>query len=138
MKAETATAILKREINFLKQKRSDEYKDLKEQLYVTFESLKPINLLKNTFKDVTKSPDIQSGLWRTAIGMFSGFFLKKIVFRSSINPIKILAGVAFQAWTTNLASKNAGKIKHAGVSIFEMLKDLLKAKKKEDVHGYIS
>ncbi len=138
MKAITATEILTREINFLERKRSEEFKNLKEQLHVTVESLKPVNLLKSTFEDVTQSPDLQSDIGKAAIGMVSGYFLKKLVFRSSINPFKILAGVAFQALATNLAAKNSDKIKETGINLFAIVKDLIKPKKKEDLYADIS
>ena len=96
MKPETATQILHREIIFLERKRSEEFKELKEQLHTTYESLKPINLLKSTFEVVTKSPDIKRDIGKAAIGMFSGYLLKKLVFTSSMNPLKILAGLCLQ------------------------------------------
>ena len=132
MKTETATQILHREIIFLERKRSEEFKELKEQLHTTYESLKPINLLKSTFEEVTQSPDIKRDIGKAAIGMFSGYLLKKLVFTSSVNPFKILAGVAFQALATNVAAKNSDKIKETGINIFEIVKALIKPKKREN------
>ena len=129
MKVETASQILSREISLLERKKSQEFKNLKEQLHNTYESMKPINLLKNTLEDITQSPEIKHDFTKAAIAMFTGYLVKKLVFKSSVNPLKILAGAAFQTFVTNIAAKNSDKIKEAAISIFEMTKDLIKPKK---------
>ena len=129
MKVETASQILSREISLLERKKSQEFKNLKEQLHNTYESMKPINLLKNTLEDITQSPEIKHDFTKAAIAMFTGYLVKKLVFKSSVNPLKILAGAAFQTFATNIAAKNSDKIKEAAISIFEMTKDLIKPKK---------
>ena len=129
MKSETASQILSREISYLERKKSQEFKSLKEQLHITYESMKPINLLKSTFKDITHSPEIKHDFTKAAIAMFTGYLVKKLVFKSSVNPLKILAGAVFQTFATNIAAKNSDKIKDAGISIFEMVKGLIMPKK---------
>ena len=131
MKVETASQILSREISLLERKKSQEFKKLKEQLHNTYESMKPINLLKNTLEDITHSPEIKHDFTKAAIAMFTGYLIKKLVFKSSVNPLKILAGAAFQTFATNIAAKNSDKIKVAGISIFEMVKVLIMPKKRE-------
>ena len=131
MKVETASQILSREISLLERKKSQEFKNLKEQLHNTYESMKPINLLKNTLEDITHSPEIKHDFTKAAIAMFTGYLVKKLVFKSSVNPLKILAGAAFQTFATNIAAKNSDKIKDAGISIFEMVKGLIMPKKRE-------
>ena len=131
MKVETASQILSREISLLERKKSQEFKNLKEQLHNTYESMKPINLLKNTLEDITHSPEIKHDFTKAAIAMFTGYLVKKLVFKSSVNPLKILAGAAFQTFATNIAAKNSDKIKVAGISIFEMVKVLIMPKKRE-------
>ena len=131
MKVETASQILSREISLLERKKSQEFKNLKEQLHNTYESMKPINLLKNTLEDITHSPEVKHDFTKAAIAMFTGYLIKKLVFKSSVNPLKILAGAAFQTFATNIAAKNSDKIKVAGISIFEMVKVLIMPKKRE-------
>jgi len=138
MKTETATDSLNRDILLLEEKRCKEFNNLKEQLHTTYESLKPINLIKSTIIDVTQSPDIKEGMGKAAIGMASGYLLKKLVFGSSINPFKKLAGVAFQAIVTNVAAKNSDKIKETGINIFEIAKALIMPKKKEAEKSKVS
>lgn len=49
---------------------------LKEHFRETYESLKPINILKSTFKKASSSPNLKSQLTNTAIGMTTGFLAK--------------------------------------------------------------
>ena len=133
MKTESSTDILNREIFLLEQKRLVEFRNLKEQLHTTYESLKPINFLKSTFEDVTHSPEIKGGVGKAAIGMVSGYLLKKLMFGPSINPIKNILGVAFQALITNVAAQNSDKIKETGINVFEIAKAIFMPKKKIDI-----
>ena len=121
---ETETDILTREILLLKAQRAAEFSSLKGQLHDTYESLRPVNLIRNTFNDLTHSPEIKGGLRKAAVGLAAGFILKKIFFGSSINPVKRLAGAAFQTVVTNVAAKNSDKILQRMVLIFGIAKAL--------------
>ena len=65
-------------IDLLQSKQAGELALLKEQFYCTYESLKPINLIKNTIHELTESPDIKTNLLNSAIGLTTGFLSKKI------------------------------------------------------------
>ena len=69
---------LKYEIERLEELQSIQGRQLKEQFYMTYESLKPINLLKNTLKDISNSPYLIDNIIGTGMGMVSGFLTKKI------------------------------------------------------------
>ena len=130
MKTESATDILARDILLLAAKRETELEILKEQVHVGLESLKPMNLLKNTFKNLTHSTNIKDGLGKAAIGVTAGFLLKKLVFGPSVNPIKNLAGAAFQTLVTNVATRNSDKIKERSFDFFKIAKAFMTPKKK--------
>ena len=101
-------------ILLLEIKREEELVILKEQFQITYESLKPINLLKNTFSELTHSPDFKNGVGSSVIGIATGFLTRKILLRQSRNPIKRLLGVVLQTLVTNFAAKNSDKIKSTG------------------------
>lgn len=125
--------MLKESIALLEAKRERELFELKEQFHEVKESLNPINLIKNSFKSITTSPDIKSGIDKTVIGLFSGFLVKNLVFRNSYNPIKIATSIGLQILTASLASKNSDKIKSTSQKLFHAL--LLKIKQhKKEVH----
>jgi len=125
MKTESTSEILDRDILLLEQRQSEQFKNLKEQLHAVHESLKPINLIKNTVMGAIQSPDLKSGIGKATIGMVSGYLLKRIVFGSSTNLLKRFSGLAFQTLAANLVAKNSDKIKNTGINIFEMVKALI-------------
>lgn len=131
MKAEKATDKLARDLLLLEAKRSNDWDDLTEEVREGFESLRPINLIKSTVKEMTEAPDIKGGVGKVAIGMATGYLLKKIFFRSSHNPLKNIAATAFQTLATNIATRNSDKIKEGGIDVFEIAKELIMHKKEQ-------
>jgi hypothetical protein len=104
-------ANLKAAIRLLEIKQADEKQLLREQLKITTESLKPINLIKHTLIELTTLPEIKESLLNTVIGLVTGYLSKKIVIGSTHNPIKQILGYALQLGVTDVASKNADDIK---------------------------
>ncbi len=113
----------------LEAKKQSELADLKNHLDLIHESLKPINILKNTFTEVKESPEIKQNLGKAAIGMTSGFLLKKILFGGTKNPLLKLAGFALQSAATNIAAKNSDKIKSVGQKLFQFIASKIPHKK---------
>ncbi|MCD6018308.1 MAG: hypothetical protein K0S53_1429 [Bacteroidetes bacterium] len=129
MKKETALDVLRRDIVKLEAKRSEDLHLLKEQLHEAYESIKPVNLIKGIFKSATESPEITNGLSKAAMGVTSGHLIKKLLFGSSHNPLKKLAGAAIQAIVTNVVSNNSEKITEKGKDIFNIIKSFVTKKK---------
>ena len=126
MKNPTPTETLRHNIALLEIKREEDWYHLKEQVNETLEHLKPMNLIKSAFKgtyeSVTHSPEIKDGLGKAAIGLTSGFLLKKLLFSGGGNPLLKLAGAAFQTIASNVVANNADKIKSTGEKVFGFIK----------------
>lgn len=120
MKIKSETDILHERIIFLKSQQTIELKLLKEQLHQTLAELKPINLLKNTIKDVPSS-DVKNILIDNAIGLTTGFLSKKILIGSTKNPLKNLFGTIIQYTVGNIISKHPGFVKSAGKNIIDRI-----------------
>lgn len=121
MKKKNETDILNERIVLLETKRALESTLLKEQFHLTYESLKPINLIKSTFNEVTASPELKNNLLNNAIGLTTGYLSKKVFVRTSNNPIKKIIGALLQFAVTNVVSKHPGPIKSAGETIFNRI-----------------
>ena len=117
MRKITSITELKESIQLLEIRQADDAYLLKEQLLVTYEKLKPINLIKNSIKDLLKSPDLKNGLINTTMGIAAGYLSKKAVVGSTHNPIKQLLGTLVQLGVTNIVSKNSEDIKSIGISL---------------------
>lgn len=87
---------------------------LKEHFKETYESLKPINILKSTFKKAVSSPDLKSSAANSAIGITVGFLAKKLFGGNSSNPFIKLAGTLIGSFVGSKAEDNAEGIKSVG------------------------
>jgi hypothetical protein len=114
MKLNTTTEKLDIDIALLKSKQSKELILLKDQFHLTYDSLKPINLIKSLFHEVADSPEIKSNIVNNIIGLSTGYITKKLLFGASHNPITKLIGTLFQFGVTNVISKHSESIKSTG------------------------
>jgi hypothetical protein len=131
MLKKNATDALNDVISLLEIKRSDEFILLKEQFHITYESLKPINLIKSTFHEVAESSELKSNVVNNVIGFATGYFTKKVLVGASRNPVKNLFGTLFQFAVTNVISKNSDGIKSLAQN---MLHCILKYRKDAKQH----
>lgn len=122
MKQLKATKELELAIELLETKRKQEKVELTKQLFTTFESLKPFNLLKQTVKEMVSSSEIKKDLSSIAIGMITGYIAKKVAIGNTRNPFKKLAGIAVEMLVATEATENAGSIKSFVSSLFNKLK----------------
>ena len=124
----TTTAELKEAIRLLEIEQKAEGALLKEQFKITYESLKPVNLISNTIKDLVKSPNLKGDLLNTALSLGAGYLSKKAAVGNTSNPLKQLLGTLLQMGVTSLVSKNSGAIKSIGS---ELVSRLISPKKTE-------
>ena len=104
MKKRNATDTLNEMIIVQKMIYDNELEQLKSQFDVAYESVKPINLIKNLFHEVTASSEIKNDLLSNVIGFGTGFFSKKILLGSTHNPIKKILKRAFDMFTKIFAN----------------------------------
>lgn len=121
-------------IVLLKNKQTEELKLLKEQFYFTYESIKPINVLKNALREATSSPDLKSDIVSGAIGLTTGYLSRKVLLGASNNPMKNILGTVLQFAIANIVSKHSGTIKSVTGNILQhFLKNKAKQKYSEIV-----
>jgi hypothetical protein len=93
-------------IKLLEFKKAEDEQLLKEISYMTYESLKPINLIKNIFKESLTPQNITDNLLNTSVGLGFGY-LSKILFQSVVRvPFKKFIGSALMVSVENLVAKN--------------------------------
>lgn len=94
---------------------------LKIHFQQAYESLKPLNLIKSTIKQVISGPDLKGSLVDTAMGYATGIIAKKIILGKTHNPFTKLLGTIIEMAVANKVSKNAGEIKTIGGILFKKL-----------------
>ena len=112
---------LRASILLLKAQQVNEGILLKEEFKITYNKLKPINLLKGFLKDVTSDPDLKENLLGTTMGIAAGYLSKKVAVGSTHNPIKKILGTLIQVGVTSIVSKNADGIKAVALNLFNNL-----------------
>jgi hypothetical protein len=115
----TSSAGLKDAIKLLEAEQEIKAQLLKEQLYLTYESLKPVNLLRHTLKEISSSPYLIDNISGTAMGLLSGFLSRKIFVGSSGNLIRKLIGSILQFGVTNVVAQNSDVIKSIGQALLQ-------------------
>jgi hypothetical protein len=74
----TNSAQLKALIQQKEIENKDEGKKLKEDFLLTYENLKPLNIIKNSLKKVFQSNEVQSDLVSSAISMAANYAASKL------------------------------------------------------------
>ena len=130
MKKQTPNNKLAYDIALLELKRDQEFRELSENFHSVYESMKPLNIIKGALKEITGSRASSKDISSAAIGVTSGHLLKKIFFRPTMNPFKMLAGVVLQAVATHMAAKHSEEIKASGYKLLKAVVAKIIPKKK--------
>jgi hypothetical protein len=104
------TEELKAAIALLSIKQAKEGVLLREQLQLTYENLRPANLIRNTLSELTSS-GLKGGIVNNLMGLAAGFVSKKIAVGDSNNIIKLLLGGFLQTGVTKVVSENGDGIR---------------------------
>ena len=121
MENRSASAILKNEIELLEVEKAFQEQLLKEQFYATYESLKPVNLLRSTISEVASSPYLIDNVISTVVGLATGYLSKKIIVGASGNIFRKLLGFVTQLGVTNSVAQHPDSIRSIGHYIYHHL-----------------
>jgi len=98
----SSVAGLKNAIQVLEVQQRIKGHELKEQISLTYESLKPVNLIRNTLKDLFSSQYTTENISGAAMGAVSGFLFKKLFIGASANKFRKLVGNVLQFVFTDI------------------------------------
>lgn len=108
----TNVSELKGSIRLLELKQAKELSMLKIQFLDTYESLKPLNVIKNSFREFASSPDFKGNLIGTALGLAAGFLSKGVIAGPAAHPIKKIIGTMVQLGISNVVARNSDFLKN--------------------------
>jgi len=115
------TADLKDAIQLLEVEQAASGQILKEQFYLTYESLKPVNLFKSTLSEAASSPFLLDNIISTVVGLSTGYLSRKIVVGASGNVLRKLIGSVLQLGVTNTVRQNPETVKSIGQFLFQQI-----------------
>lgn len=111
MQKSSAEANLKIAIQELEYKQTMEWNLLRTEFLATSENLRPLNLIKNSFREVTTDTSFKNDLIGTAMGLAAGYLSNGLISGGSNNPVKKIVGLLTQLEVSTLITKNAETIK---------------------------
>lgn len=114
MQKVTSTSELKEVIVKLELKQREQWEDFKDHLDTAFDSLKPINLIKATYREFLQTPHLAENIVGSTVGLASGFVTKKLIVRKSGNIFRNFAGGIAQMLISNFVAKHSHTIKTIG------------------------
>lgn len=121
-KIDSATR-LREAIVQLEIRQASEEKILKEEFHLACESVKPVNLIKNTLKQAVASVDLKENIVNTSLGLTAGYLSKKIFEGVSKSPLKKVLGSVLMFVITNLVVNNPGRIKSSGTNFLKIFRN---------------
>lgn len=108
------TEAVNKVIFVLQQKRVKELELINEHLHSTYESLRPINFIKSTVKEISSSSEIKKNFLGVVVGIGTGFLLKKLLVGNSRDPALIMVGSVLEFAVVSVVPKQTEIIKSTG------------------------
>jgi radical SAM superfamily enzyme len=115
------SAELQETIKKLEQQHKEQKDNLIEEFYATYESFKPVNILKNSINKVVHSPGTVDNIVSAGISIGLGLLSKKVVIGKSAGIAKKLLGTAMELGVASLVSKKAASIKSGGLNLLSKI-----------------
>ena len=121
MQSISSAAELKEAIRLLQEQQAFQGLVLKEEFFNVMESIKPINIIKSTFSQVSSSHDLIGNILSTTVGLAAGYISNKTLVGSSANLLKRLFGTVFQFGITSLIARNPEAVKSLGHTLLHRM-----------------
>jgi hypothetical protein len=117
MKSTYTSAELRLEILALEAKSRQQEEDIRNTASAAINSLKPANLIKNTFNSTLKSKGLGKNLLTGAMSLAAGFLSKKLFIMGSSNIVKRALGTVVELGVAKVVASNADKITSSGIKL---------------------
>jgi hypothetical protein len=117
-----STTDIKQLIRQLENQQAIDLQQLRVQMHATYENIKPINLVRNTFKEVVASEELTDNIVNTSVGLAAGYVSKTLFEKASHSPFRKLMGTALLFGVTNLVAKNPHTVKSIGSDFLNIVK----------------
>ncbi len=123
-------AELKEAIQLREVEKSVHLQEMRENFSLTYENLKPANLIKSSMKEIGSSPYLFNNVLNVTLALAAGFLSKKaLMIGRSGNKSGKLLGLILQLGITNL-------IIYAPNAIKSFARDVFSKREKEDRYEY--
>jgi hypothetical protein len=110
--------------NMIQEKEAEQKAEgilLKAHFLRTYESLKPLNIIKNSIHEIISDPELKTSFVNSAMGYVAGLVAKKAVVGKSYNPLTNIWGSLVGVLVSKMTAKNAEGIKSIGSMLLKKL-----------------
>ena len=104
-------------IRELEGKRDGEMQEIKSEVRLMKEKLKPGNLVRSLVNSFKSSPDLKNDVTNGLMGLGAGFLTNKILLGSLKGPLKKVIAIVVEAAMANAAVRYPETIKNKGISL---------------------
>lgn len=115
----TSTNNLRNAILLLEAERADSGALLKEKFNQTYESFKPVNLLRSAVKDMVSTPQLTDNVLGATVGLAAGYLTKKVI-GGKDDGTRQLVGSILGNSVTNMVAQHPESIKSFGKFVFSL------------------
>jgi hypothetical protein len=122
MKTINSEASLRAAIQQLEIKRASEVEILREEMFVVYDRMKPVNIITRTFNEITQSKELNGNVVNASLGLAAGFVSKIILGRLVKSPAKQFLGSMIMYGITNIAVRHPEVVRSLGKRIFGLLR----------------
>jgi hypothetical protein len=95
---------------------------IKKQINHVKESVKPANIVKNSFNKAIASPNLVQNILSISTGLATGYLTKKIAVGSKGNILRRLLGVSIQLGITTIVAQHPKAIKTPLLAILKYIR----------------
>lgn len=104
MKKITSNQELEEAIIKLKVQKAIELEELKLQMSISYEELRPSRIIKRVFVDIKEEPEIKDNVLKSLLSLATGYITKRVLVGKSNSFFKSIVGYLVQIGATKLIS----------------------------------
>jgi hypothetical protein len=101
---------------------------LMEQVNILYDNFRPVNVVKDVFREVVTSEDFRGNILTATMGISTGYVTKRLLFRKDNNLLKALTGNLLQYGIANMIVNPSRVLK----TIFLPILELFSSKKEKE------
>ncbi len=106
----------------LETRQLEERADFIQHVKVTFDSLRPINLIRSSLRDFSNAVEVRSGILETILPLLTNFISGRMILRTHRNSFRRIVATVIQVAMTNFTAKYS----HSIVELFTEFADRIK------------
>ncbi|MDN3658863.1 hypothetical protein QWZ08_24685 [Ferruginibacter paludis] len=112
---------LRASIRQLEEQTEEQKEKLVKQFHDTYNSMKPINILKNSLNKVVHSPDVVEKIVNTGMGVGLSLLTNRLVIGKSAGVARKLFGTAMELGLANIVARKAAPVKLGALNILSKI-----------------